>query len=31
MSRDIGLYLEDILLACQKIRRYTAGMSFAEF
>ena len=31
MSRDVGLYLEDILLACQKIRRYTAGTSFADF
>jgi uncharacterized protein with HEPN domain len=31
MSRDVGLYLDDILLACQKIRRYTAGMSFADF
>jgi uncharacterized protein with HEPN domain len=31
MSRDVGLYLEDILLACQKIHRYTAGMSLADF
>ena len=31
MSRDVGLYLEDILLACQKIKRYTAGMSLADF
>ena len=31
MSRDIDLYLEDILLACHKIQRYTSGMSFTDF
>ncbi len=31
MSRDMSLYLEDILEACQKIQRYTAGMSFSDF
>jgi uncharacterized protein with HEPN domain len=31
MSRDVSLYLDDILLACQKIHRYTAGMSFTDF
>ncbi len=31
MSLDASLYLEDILTACQKIQRYTAGMGFAEF
>ena len=31
MSRDVRLYLEDILLACQKTQRYTSGMSFKQF
>ena len=31
MSRDVSLYLEDILLACQKIQRYTTEMSLADF
>jgi uncharacterized protein with HEPN domain len=31
MSRDIGLYLEDILVACQKIQRYSTGMNFTDF
>jgi uncharacterized protein with HEPN domain len=31
MSRDARIYLEDILLACQKIRRYIAGASFVQF
>ena len=31
MSRDVRLYLEDIQLSCQKIIRYTAGMSFDAF
>jgi uncharacterized protein with HEPN domain len=31
MSRDVGLYLADIELACRKIIRYTSGCSFKEF
>lgn len=31
MSRSIHLYLEDILTAGTKIRRYTQGMSFEAF
>ncbi len=31
MSRDVRLYLEDIQLSCQKIIRYTAGMSLDVF
>ncbi|MCS7261524.1 MAG: DUF86 domain-containing protein [Anaerolineae bacterium] len=31
MSRDIRLYLEDIIEACEKILRYTREMSFAQF
>ena len=31
MSRDITLYLSDILEACKKVRLYTAKMSRAEF
>jgi uncharacterized protein with HEPN domain len=31
MSRDPGLYLEDIHLSCQKIMRYTIGMAFDSF
>lgn len=31
MSRDVRLYLEDIQLSCQKIIRYTSGMSFDAF
>ncbi len=27
MSRDWRLYLEDILAACRKVQRYTAGMT----
>lgn len=29
--RDYKLYLDDILESCNKIRRYTDGMSFDEF
>lgn len=29
--RDYRLYLDDILESCNKIRRYTDGMSFDEF
>ncbi|MEX0762937.1 MAG: DUF86 domain-containing protein [Dehalococcoidia bacterium] len=31
MSRDWRIYLEDILNACRKVRRYTAGMTLDEF
>lgn len=31
MSRDARLYLEDIVLACDKIERYTAGFDFDGF
>lgn len=31
MPRDSKVYLEDILEAIQKIRVYTAGLSFEEF
>ena len=31
MSRDIRLYLEDILDACEKIQRYTDGFSYLQF
>lgn len=31
MSRDIGLYLEDILRSCQRILHYTAGMTYEGF
>lgn len=31
MFRDYRLYLADILEAIEKIRRYTAGISFEEF
>lgn len=31
MSRDIGLYLEDILTSCQRIIQYTAGMTYESF
>src|SRR3972149_6618344 len=31
MSRDVRLYLEDILLACQKIRRFTSDMNLEQF
>ena len=30
MSRDVRLYLEDILLACQKIRRFTSDMNLEQ-
>ena len=30
MSRDHRLFLEDIAAACERIPRYTAGMTFAE-
>ncbi|WP_129626070.1 DUF86 domain-containing protein [Candidatus Oscillochloris fontis] len=31
MSRDYRLYLDDILEAIQKIRRYTSGIDFTTF
>ena len=31
MSRDIRLYLDDILQSCRKILRYTEGMDFTQF
>jgi uncharacterized protein with HEPN domain len=31
VSRDPGLYLEDMQTACDKILRYTEGMTFDEF
>ncbi len=31
MSRDYSLYLEDILESCQRISRYTHGMSLEMF
>lgn len=31
MSRDFRLYLEDILESCQRISRYTTGMSYTSF
>jgi uncharacterized protein with HEPN domain len=31
MSRDWQLYLDDMVAACEKILRFTAGMTRAEF
>ncbi|MGI0491018.1 DUF86 domain-containing protein [Alkalinema pantanalense CENA528] len=31
MSRNLRLYLEDILHACTKIQRYTQGLTFEQF
>lgn len=31
MSRDTTLFLVDILAACEKVRRYTAGMTLEGF
>jgi uncharacterized protein with HEPN domain len=31
MSRDVLLYIEDILASCQKVQTYTAGASRQEF
>lgn len=31
MSRDVFLYLEDMLMAAQKVQRYVAGMGYDEF
>lgn len=31
MFRDPRLYLEDMAVACEKILRYTEGMSFSDF
>ncbi|XGW00520.1 MAG: DUF86 domain-containing protein [Leptolyngbya sp. BL-A-14] len=31
MSRDLQLYLTDILVACEKVLRYTDGMNFQQF
>lgn len=31
MSRDLQLYLADILVSCEKVLRYTEGMEFGQF
>jgi uncharacterized protein with HEPN domain len=31
MLRDVRLYLEDIVTACEKIDRYSSGMNFDQF
>lgn len=31
MSRELRLYLADILVACEKVLRYTDGMEFEQF
>lgn len=31
MSRDLRLYLNDILVADEKVLRYTSGMNFEQF
>lgn len=31
MSRDFRLYLADIVVACEKVLRYTDGMEFEQF
>lgn len=31
MSRNLQLYLNDILVACEKVLRFTDGMDFDEF
>lgn len=31
MSRDFRLFLEDILESCEKVLRYTHGLSFEQF
>jgi uncharacterized protein with HEPN domain len=31
MPRDYRLYMDDILEACRKIRKFTEGVSFPEF
>jgi len=31
MSRDWGLYLNDILTECENIRKFTANITFQEF
>ncbi|NOY99687.1 MAG: DUF86 domain-containing protein [Chloroflexi bacterium] len=31
MSRDEGLYLDDVQAACERVSRFTRGMSFDEF
>lgn len=31
MSRSVQLYINDILVSCDKILRYTAGLSFEDF
>ncbi|MFB2771169.1 DUF86 domain-containing protein [Pelatocladus sp. BLCC-F211] len=31
MSRNLKLYLEDIVSSCRKILHYTQGMTFEEF
>ncbi|MBN1450528.1 MAG: DUF86 domain-containing protein [Anaerolineales bacterium] len=31
MSRDEGLYLDDVQAACERVNKFTRGMSFDEF
>ena len=31
MSRDEGLYLEDVQAACERVNKFTKGMNFDEF
>jgi uncharacterized protein with HEPN domain len=31
MSRNEGLYLEDVQAACERVNKFTRGMSFDEF
>jgi len=31
MSRDLRLYLEDIRTGCEKVLRYSSGLSFEQF
>ncbi len=31
MSRDEGLYLDDVQAACERVNKFTKGMSFEDF
>lgn len=31
MSRDEGLYLEDVQAACERVSKFTRGMSYEDF
>ena len=31
MSRDVSLFIEDILIACERIQSYVRGMTFEQF